>query len=80
MITVFTLAERKVPPERSAAAMTLLSGVTGLGYAVGSTVAGRLADAHGHQAAYAVAVVAGLGMAALAWVARPLARVASAAG
>ena len=37
MITVFTLAERKVPPERSGAAMTLLSGVTGLGYAVGST-------------------------------------------
>ena len=52
--------------------MTLLSGVTGLGYAVGSTIAGRLADTHGHQAAYAVAVVAGVGMAVLAWVARPL--------
>jgi predicted MFS family arabinose efflux permease len=72
MITVFTLAERLVPAERSGAAMTLLSGVTGLGYAIGSTVAGRLADEHGHQAAYAVAVSAGFAMLVLAWTARPL--------
>jgi MFS family permease len=72
MITVFTLAERLVPIERSAAAMTLLSGVTGLGYALGSTVAGRLADAYGHHAAYAVTVAAGVAMAVLAWAARPV--------
>lgn len=72
MITVFTLAERLVPAERSGAAMTLLSGVTGLGYAIGSTIAGRLADEHGHQAAYAVAVAAGVAMLVLAWTARPL--------
>lgn len=75
MITTFTLAERLVPVERSGAAMTLLSGVTGLGYAIGSTVAGRLADVHGHQAAYAVAVGAGCAMAVLAWSARPTLRV-----
>ena len=28
--------------------MTLLAGATGIGYAVGSAVAGRLADVHGH--------------------------------
>jgi MFS family permease len=74
MITVFTLAERLVPIGRSSGAMTLLSGVTGLGYAVGSTVAGQLADAHGHRAAFAVAVVAGAAAAALAWSGLPILR------
>ena len=39
--------------------MTLLAAATGLGYAVGSAVAGRLADAHGHLGAFSVTVVAG---------------------
>jgi len=71
MITTFTLAERLVPAARTGAAMTLLSGVTGLGYAAGSSLAGRLADGHGHQAAYAVTVGAGCAMAVIAWAARP---------
>lgn len=58
MIGVFTLAERVVSPARVATAMTVLAGATGIGYAVGSTVAGRLADAHGHTAAFAVTVSA----------------------
>ena len=58
MIGVFTIAERVVSPARVATAMTVLAGATGIGYALGSTVAGRLADAHGHTAAFAVTVTA----------------------
>lgn len=58
MIAVFSLAERVVAPARVATAMTLLASATGLGYAVGSGTAGRLADAHGHTAAFAVTVTA----------------------
>lgn len=58
MIAVFSLAERVVAPARVATAMTLLASATGLGYAVGSSVAGRLADSHGHTAAFAVTVTA----------------------
>ncbi|MFC7493468.1 MULTISPECIES: MFS transporter [unclassified Nocardioides] len=58
MIGVFTLAERVVSPARVATAMTVLASATGLGYAVGSTVAGRLADDHGYTAAFAVTVTA----------------------
>ncbi|MDT9593628.1 MFS transporter [Nocardioides zeae] len=67
MITSFTLAERVVPAARVGTAMTLLAGVTGLGYAAGSAVAGRLADAGeagslgslpGHTAAFSVTVAA----------------------
>jgi hypothetical protein len=58
MIGVFTLAERVVSPARVATAMTVLAGATGIGYALGSTVAGRLADHHGHTAAFGVTVTA----------------------
>lgn len=56
MITTFTLGERVAPPTRVGSVMTLLAASTGLGYAVGSGVAGRLADDSGHGAAFAVAV------------------------
>lgn len=58
MIGVFTLAERVVAPARVATAMTVLASATGLGYAAGSTIAGRLADEHGYTAAFAVTVTA----------------------
>lgn len=58
MIGVFTLGERVVAPARVATAMTILASATGLGYAVGSSVAGRLADHHGYPAAFAVTVSA----------------------
>jgi MFS family permease len=60
MITVFALAERITHPRRVGAAMTLLAGTTNLGYATGSSLAGRLADWGGHTPAYAVTVVAAL--------------------
>jgi MFS family permease len=59
MITNFTLGERSAPPARVGAAMTLLAAATGLGYAVGSAAAGRLADGQGHTAAFSVTATAG---------------------
>jgi predicted MFS family arabinose efflux permease len=38
--------------------MTLLAGATGVGYAAGASIAGHLADDHGHTAAFAVTVSA----------------------
>ncbi|WP_165700014.1 MFS transporter [Ornithinimicrobium ciconiae] len=58
MITTFTLAERITPVHRIGAAMTILAATTGLGYAVGSSIAGRLADWGGHQPAFVVPVIA----------------------
>jgi MFS family permease len=66
MITVFTLAERIVPVTRVGAAMTLLAGATGIGYALGSGIAGRVADLGGHRPAFAVTVAAALSAAVLA--------------
>jgi predicted MFS family arabinose efflux permease len=56
MIAVFSLAERVVPPARVGAAMTMLASATGLGYALGSSLAGRRADASGATAAFGVTV------------------------
>lgn len=56
MIGVFSLGERIAPPERVSAAMTLLAAATGLGYALGSSIAGRLADVFDHTAAFGVTV------------------------
>lgn len=66
MITVFTLTGWRVPLSRVGAAMTLLAGATGIGYALGSAVAGRLADGAGHTAAFGVTVAAGATAFALA--------------
>lgn len=74
MISNFTLGERAVPVTRVGAAMTLLAAATGLGYALGSATAGRLADASGHTAAFAVTVSAGAAAFGLAAVTQPLLR------
>jgi hypothetical protein len=71
MISVFTLAERITPPQRTGAAMTVLAGATGMGYAAGSSIAGRLADWGGHTPAFAVTVAAGVLATALALAAAP---------
>jgi MFS family permease len=75
MISNFTLGERAVPVTRVGAAMTLLAAATGLGYALGSATAGRLADTSGqHTAAFAVTVSAGAAALVLAAAAQPLLR------
>lgn len=58
MISNFAMAGEVVVPERVGTAMTLLAGATGIGYALGSTLAGRLADLGGHTPAFAVTVCA----------------------
>lgn len=58
MISNFALAGHIVPPARVGAAMTMLAGATGVGYALGSSVAGRLADQGGHTPAFSVTVTA----------------------
>lgn len=58
MIGNFAMAGRVVDPSRVGTAMTLLAGMTGIGYALGSSVAGRLADAHGYTSAFGVTVTA----------------------
>ncbi len=80
MITTFTLAERITPPTRTGAAMTLLAAATGIGYAVGAAVAGRLADWGGHGPAFAVTVAGGTLAAVVAWSVRGLLTRAAAAG
>ena len=78
MITTFTLGERAAPPARVGAAMTLLASATGVGYALGAALAGRLADEQGYAAAFAVTVAATGCAALLALVAQPvLGRVAA---
>jgi hypothetical protein len=67
MITTFTLGERVSPPARTGAAMTVLAAATGLGYALGAALAGRLADLGGHRPAYAVTVGAAVLAVVLSW-------------
>ncbi|MEV7398666.1 MFS transporter [Aeromicrobium sp. NPDC092404] len=56
MISNFALAGILVPVHRVGTAMTLLAGATGIGYAIGASIAGRLADDGGHTPAFAVTV------------------------
>ncbi len=58
MISNFAMAGQVVAPDRVGLAMTLLAGATGIGYALGSSIAGRLADLGGHTPAFAVTVTA----------------------
>jgi len=74
MISNFTLGERSAPPARVGSAMTLLAAATGLGYALGSATAGRLADLHGHLGAFTVTVAAGGAALALSAAAQPVLR------
>ncbi|MSS46208.1 MFS transporter [Cutibacterium sp. WCA-380-WT-3A] len=62
MITLFSVAERSASPGRIGTVMTLLAATNSLGYAFGTTLAGRLADWGGPTPAYGVTV--GVGVAA----------------
>lgn len=70
MITNFSLAERVVPPARLSTVMALLTSGVVAGYAIGSSLGGNLADAHGPTGAFAVTVAATIlafAIAVLAW-------------
>ncbi|NED99377.1 MFS transporter [Phytoactinopolyspora halotolerans] len=70
MISVAMLARQLMPLSQAGMAMTLLAGATGIGYALGSGTAGRLADVSGHRAAFAVTLTACATAFALALLAR----------
>ena len=80
MITTFTLGERVTPPAPAPAPPSALAAATGLGYAVGAALAGRLADWGGHTPAYAVTVGAGAAAVLVSWGARRVLERASSAG
>ncbi|EWT07397.1 MFS transporter [Intrasporangium chromatireducens Q5-1] len=67
MITTFMLGARVTSAARTGAAMTLLAAATGLGYALGAAIAGRLADWGGHTPAFAVTVGAGVLAVLVSW-------------
>jgi MFS family permease len=68
LITAFGLVERLVPSTSLTEGLAWLLTGLNLGYGAGSAVVGGIADAHGARTAFAVAVVAGLTMGALALV------------
>lgn len=70
-ITLFSLCEKVVHPSRLGAAMNFLAATTSLGYAIGSSTAGQLADRGGYTAAYAVTVGATVLALVLALALRP---------
>jgi MFS family permease len=67
LITLYSVAERAARPTRIGAVMTLLAATTSLGYSLGTSIAGRLADLGGHTPAYAVTVAAALVACLLGW-------------
>lgn len=67
LITLYSVAERAARPSRIGAVMTLLAATTSLGYSVGTTIAGRLADQSGHTGAYSVTVGAAVVACLLGW-------------
>lgn len=70
MITTFTIGEQITPPWRLSSVMTQLAAATVLGYALGASVAGQLADLGGHRPAYAVTVTAAGAAVLLSWLGR----------
>ncbi|MFD1859225.1 MFS transporter [Aeromicrobium camelliae] len=74
MISNFALAGILVPLSGVGTAMTFLAAATGLGYATGAAVAGRAADAGGHQPAFVVTMCAAGGAFLLALLANPILR------
>lgn len=74
MISNFALAGILVPLPSVGTAMTFLAAATGLGYATGAAIAGRLGDTGGHQPAFAVTICAAGGAFLLGLLANPILR------
>lgn len=60
IVSLFGLIERAAPASRLSQSMALVLSCLILGQALGSSVAGVLADAHGHQGAFVLATLGGL--------------------
>ncbi|WP_232847919.1 MFS transporter [Occultella kanbiaonis] len=74
LITVYSACEATVDPRRLGAAMMALAASTSLGYALGSSLAGQIADRSGYPGAYLVTVSACVAALMLALVIRPALR------
>jgi MFS family permease len=68
LITTFGLVERLVPGAALTEGLTWMLTGLNVGYGAGAAVVGTIADAHGARIAFWVAIVAGVAMAATAWV------------
>ncbi|WP_116245054.1 MFS transporter [Nocardiopsis sp. FIRDI 009] len=60
LVSLFGLIERAAPPSRMSQSMALILSFLILGQSAGSVVAGSLADAYGHQGAFALATAGAL--------------------
>ncbi|MEU3016127.1 MULTISPECIES: MFS transporter [unclassified Nocardiopsis] len=60
LVSLFGLIERAAPPSRLSQSMALILSSLILGQALGSMVAGALADSFGHRGAFALATAGGL--------------------
>jgi MFS family permease len=60
LVTLFALVERAAPASRLSQSMAIVLSSLILGQALGSAVAGSLADADGYQGAFALATLGGL--------------------
>ncbi|WP_026122733.1 MFS transporter [Nocardiopsis halotolerans] len=60
IVSLFGLIERAAPASRLSQSMALILSCLILGQSLGSMVSGALADAHGHQGAFALATLGGL--------------------
>lgn len=60
IVSLFGLIERAAPPERLSQSMAIVLSSLILGQALGSMVAGTLADDHGHYGAFALATAGGV--------------------
>ncbi|MBR8742499.1 MFS transporter [Nocardiopsis sp. MG754419] len=60
IVSLFGLIERAAPPDRLSQAMAIVLSSLILGQALGSMVAGSLADTFGHQGAFALATAGGV--------------------
>lgn len=60
IVSLFGLIERAAPPERLSQSMAIVLSCLILGQALGSMVAGALADTHGHHGAFALGTAGGL--------------------
>jgi len=60
IVSLFGLIERAAPPSRLSQSMAVVLSSLILGQALGSAVSGAVADAYGHQGAFALATLGGL--------------------
>ncbi|MGW8527878.1 MULTISPECIES: MFS transporter [Nocardiopsidaceae] len=60
IVSLFGLIERAAPPSRLSQSMAVVLSSLILGQALGSVVSGAVADAYGHQGAFALATLGGL--------------------